>query len=41
MKMVDEDKDGVERALSRLVGVTEQSGNLRNDLRKDINFEDL
>jgi hypothetical protein len=34
--MADDDKDGVERALARLVGVTEQSGNLRNDLRKDI-----
>jgi hypothetical protein len=34
--MAEETKDGVERALARLVGVTEKSGNLRNDLRKDI-----
>jgi len=34
-KMADEDKDGVERDLARIVEVTEKSGNLRNDLRKD------
>jgi TolA-binding protein len=34
--MADDDKECVERALASLVGVTEQSGNLRNDLRKDI-----
>jgi len=30
--MADEDKDLVESALVRLVGVTEKSGNLHNDL---------
>jgi len=34
--MADEDKDRVESALALLVGVTKKSGNLRNDLRKDI-----
>jgi len=34
--MADENKDGVERVVASLVGVTEKSGNLRNDLRKDI-----
>jgi hypothetical protein len=34
--MADDDKDDLERALARLVEVTEKSGNLRNDLRKDI-----
>jgi len=32
----DETKDSVERALARLVRVTEKSGNLWNDLKKDI-----
>ena len=34
--MADEDKEGVDSARARLVGVTEKSGNLRKDLRKDI-----
>jgi len=35
-KIADEDKNSVERALARLFDVTEKSGYLRNDLRKDI-----
>jgi hypothetical protein len=35
-KMVDDVDEGVERALSCLVSVTERSRNLSNDLRKDI-----
>lgn len=35
-KMANDDKDGVERGLARLIGVIEKSGNLRNDMRKDI-----
>ena len=34
--MADDDKDGVECALTKLVGVTGKSGMLRNDVRKDI-----
>ena len=33
--MAEDTKESVERSLARLVGVTEKSGNLRNDLRKD------
>jgi hypothetical protein len=34
--MVDDVNDGVERAQASLVRATENSGNLRNDLRRDI-----
>jgi hypothetical protein len=34
--MAEDTKDSVERALARLVGVTEKSGNLRNNLREDM-----
>ena len=35
-KMVDDVNEGVEHALKCLVSVKERSGNLRNDLKKDI-----